>query len=236
MKALTVRFAAILAVVTMATAAQAAFIVNVDADGLDDGPVAYDAHFTFGGDTTTASSSVATTALYAGAGDSIFGGDGAALPDTYIYTYTPSVEGDNTAIPSGTHLGEGNIATGLPNGAKGLYNVYAAWPQTANVSGGLTQFTLQTLGSPDVVTQLDQNNRTQFNDDAGAPHDPWVYLGTVDYKLGAIVVIQEPSSANTFVSMRGAAVLYEKAPVPEPATGGLLVSALLALGTLRRRR
>lgn len=235
MKALTFRFAALCMAATMVTTTQAAFIINIDADGVDDGPVAYDAHFKFGGDTTTASSSVATTAVYAGAGDSIFGGDGTALPDTYIFTYTPSVEGDNTVIPAGTNLGEGNFASGLAAGGNGLYNVYAAWPNTANVSGGDTKYTLQTLGSPDVVTTLDQNNRVQFNDPTGATHDPWVYLGAVHYKVGAIVVSQEPTSANSFVSMRAASVMFEKA-IPEPATAGLVAMALSAIGIVRRRR
>ena len=93
--------------------ANASFIIEIDTDGLDDGVLTYNTNFSFGGDTTTASQSAATSALGMTGGDSIFGGDGVNLPDTYVYTYDLDVDGDNLALTAGAALnGSGNTASG----------------------------------------------------------------------------------------------------------------------------
>jgi len=204
------------------SAAQAGYLIEIDADGLDDGPVTYNTHFSFGGDTTTASSSVAGTAYGLIGGDSIFGGDGSASPDTYVFRYEPSVDVDNLVIPAGTDLGGGLLASGLSGGSPGLYAVYATWPFTENVSGGLTTFTATTAGDS-FVFSLDQNGGG----------DQWYKLGEIFWTSGPITVTQE-AGANTFVSMRSAGVLFEV--VPEPSTFALLGLGALSLAAWRRRR
>jgi hypothetical protein len=212
-------------VMFFALPAQAGFLVEVDTDGLDDGILTYNPDFSFGGDTTTASQSVASNALGMTGGDSIFGGDGVSQPDTYIITYNPAAEVDNLALAAGSDLGAGNTASGLVGGGAGLYNVYATWPFTANVGGGPTRYTISTDGHADLVSLVDQNGTG----------DVWVFLNTLDYSSGDIVVTQQPSGSNTFVSMRLAGVLFEA--VPEPSTVVLLMMGALALiiGWWRRK-
>ena len=87
-----------------AVRSEAAFLIQIDTDGLDDGVLTYNSHFTFGGDTTTASQSAPSTAYGLSAADSIFGGDGVAEPDTYVYRYNPTSDADNLAT-AGIELG-----------------------------------------------------------------------------------------------------------------------------------
>ena len=172
--------------------ANAAYLLEIDTDGADDGVLSFNSGFSFGGDTTTASQSSPASAFGLTGGDSIFGGDGGAEPDTYVYTYNPSVDGDNLSAPAGTDLGDGNTATGIAAGTPGTYAVYATWPFTVNVSGGDTSFTIATDGVADVTTLIDQNNGT---DGLG---NVWVKVGEIDYTSGDIVVTQQPSVANSF--------------------------------------
>ena len=165
---INIRLVVGLCALLMGTAAHGAFIFIIDIDGADDGPITYNSNFSFGGDTTTASTSVASSA-FGMSGDSIFGGDGSALPDTYVYTYTPGIDGDNLVLTPGQDLGSGNFASGAVAGGLGLYNVYATWPFTTNVSGGNTQYQLVTAGVLPVITTLNQNNQG----------NTWVLLGQI---------------------------------------------------------
>jgi len=207
------------ALLVVAACAHGGFLLEIDTDGLDDGVLTYNPGFSFGGDTTTASQSVTSPAYGTTGGDSIFGGDGSAFPDTYKYTYSPDTMSDNLVIPAGQDLGGGVLASGAVGGGPGVYSVYATWPSTANVSGGLTTFDVTTLGDSFSV-QLDQNN--QGGD--------WVKLGEINYTSGAIDVTQS-STVNSFVSMRAYGVLFEA--VPEPATVSLVI--LGGLMFIRRR-
>lgn len=203
-----------------AVSAQAAYLLEIDTDGKDDSVLTYNPGFSFGGDTTTASQSAASPAFGMTDGDSIFGGNGVNLPDTYVYVHSPDSQADNLVVPAGTDLGNGNLGSGLAGGIPGLYAVYATWPSTTNVSGGLTQYEVITNGDMFTV-QIDQNNKG----------GNWFKLGEINYTDGTIRVGQTAGS-NTFVSMRAAGVLFER--VPEPAT-----LSLLAIGSLliaRRRR
>ncbi|MGP1346716.1 MAG: hypothetical protein ACTS3F_08635 [Phycisphaerales bacterium] len=199
---LTVRMSRIAAGIMIASAlagvARSAYIIEIDIDGLDDGAIVYNPDFSFGGDTTTASSSIACLAYGMTGGDSIFGGNGTAFPDHYSYRYSPFGQPDNIAIPAGTPLGQGNTATGAPGGVAGVYRVYAAWPFTQTVSGGPVQYTVATPGDLFQVS-IDQNNQG----------DEWVLLGEITYAGGHIVVTQR-AGTNTFVSMRSAGVLFER--------------------------
>lgn len=210
---------------------RAAFILEIDTDGLDDGALSYNPGFSFGGDTTAASSSAASAAYGASGGDSIFGGDGLFDPDTYVYSYSPGTTPDNLVIPAGTDLGGGLLASGLAGGGAGTYRVYATWPFTTNVSGGDTRYTISTGGAPDLVVEVDQNNLG----------DEWILLGDISYTdlLAPITVTQE-SQSNTFVSMRAYGLLFEqitpRATIPEPSTFALFGLGLAVLVFRERRR
>jgi hypothetical protein len=217
------RIMALLVALALVQSAHAGYIFEIDTDGLDDGILTFNLDFSFGGDTTTASQSITSTAFGATGGDSIFGGDGVLLPDTYVYTHSPDSQPDNLLIPAGQDLGEGNIGTGVVGGGPGPYRVYAAWPFTSNVGGGLTNYEVTTAGDS-FLTSLDQNG-------GGAGRgDVWALLGTINYTGGAITVTQT-ATINSFVSMRGYGVLFEA--VPEPASATLLCAAGALL--LRRR-
>jgi len=204
---------------SVAGSARAAFIFEIDTDGLDDGPISYNPGFSFGGDTTTASSSITSLAFGCSGADAIFGGDGVNLPDTYLYEYAPDSLADNLVVPIGQDLGEGNVGTGVTGGDAGQYRVYATWGFTENVSGGDTTYEVSTAGDFFSIA-LDQNGRG----------DAWIYLGTIDYTSGSIMVTQY-CEINSFVSMRAYGLLFEK--VPAPASLGLLG---LAAAVSRRRR
>lgn len=210
-------------------AAHAAFMIQIDTDGLDDGVLTYSPNFTFGGDTTTASQSVAATTFGLTGGDSIFGGDGSASPDAYVYRYDPTTDADNL-VTSGAGiigvdlLGAPVAGTGLTGGAAGKYFVYATWPTTANVSGGLTTYAVES-GANSFAVQLDQNN-ADFGDN-------WVRLGVIDYDGSSGILVTQTSTTNTFVSMRAAGVLFE--PAPEPLSAVLALSGVAGLCAIRRR-
>lgn len=210
--------------------ASAAFIFEIDTDGADDGVLTFNPNFSFGGDTTTASQSATSSAFGTSGGDSIFGGDGSALPDTYLYSYTPDSEPDNLVIPMGQDLGDGNLASGLGGGGGGLYSVYATWPFTSNVSGGLTTYNVTTAGDGFSVS-IDQNG--------GGPGlgNVWVQLGDINYSAGAIAV-EQTAGSNAFVSMRAYGLLFEPvgAPIPEPSSAFLLLLGAVPLVLVRHRR
>ena len=181
-------------------------LVEIDTDGLDDGSIAWNPDFSFGGDTSTASQSAASGALGMTGGDSIYGGDGVASPDTYVYTYTPGSQADNLFLSAGTPLGDGNYATGGTGGGPGRYAVYATWPKTSNVSGGLTNYQTVTAGDGDLVS-VDQNG-PGGEGSVDTFGNVWVKVGEVDYLSGSITVTQTPTTS-TAVSMRAAGILFE---------------------------
>lgn len=206
--------------------ARGAYLLEIDTDGTDDGVLTYNPRFSYGGDTTTASQSTPSTAWGTNGADSIFGGDGSAQPDTYVYTYRPTLDADNLIIPAGTNLG-GGLATGAVGGLTGTYRVYATWPYSENVSGGLTRYTVSTAGDSFFV-DIDQNFKGNV----------WILLGEIDFSNPAsqITVTQEATEANSFVSMRSYALLFEATAVPEPATLSLLGLGLLLVRRKRRPR
>lgn len=221
------------AALLLTTSAQAAFVIEVDIDGADNGILTFSPNFGFGGDTSTASQSAPSAAVGLTGGDSIFGGDGTIQVDTYVYTYDIDVDGDNLNL-AGTALNDdGDVGSALPAGLTGQYDVYATWPLTSNVSGGPTQYTLAEGGNEIFSVLIDQNT-AQGSAENGAGNE-WVYLGSGLLDAGKTYVLtQQATGGNTFVSMRAAGVLFDRVRVPEPASMSLL--GISALGLLRRRR
>ncbi len=184
------------------TSAGAGYLIQIDTDGADNGPITFSPNFNFGGDTMNTSTSVAATAFGTTPGDSIFGGDGVSQPDTYVYVYNPPAHTDNLVIPFGTPLGEGNFGTGVVGGGNGVYRVYALWPFTENVSGGLTTYDVVAPGDNFSVS-LNQNNRG----------NAWVLLGTINY-TGGVITVRQTSTTNSFISMRAFGMLFERVVAP----------------------
>lgn len=220
------RVCVVVAAGMLAPMASAAYLFEIDTDGQDDGVLTFNSNFSFGGDTTTASQSAAAQLVGATGGDSIFGGNGSLMPDTYLYTYNPGVDGDNLALAEGTDLGGGNFSTGIAAGGAGRYRVYAGWPVTSNVSGGLVTYDVTTAGDSFSV-MIDQNTPNAVPNTAA----DWVLLGEIDFTSGSIDVAQM-SGNNTFVSMRAYGLLFE----PVPAPSGLAVIGVAGLFGARRRR
>lgn len=177
------------------SSAYGARVIEVDVDGLDDGVLSYSPYFSFGGDTTVAYQSVKGAALGLSGGDSIYGGNGSN--DTYVFSYIPGAHADNLFLDPGTPLGNGDYATGATGGGPGRYAVYATWPTTSNVAGGLTNYQVVTAGSG-----------ASFAVDQNSVGNVWVKLGEVDHTSGPITVTQTPTT-NAGVSMRAAGVLFE---------------------------
>ena len=176
---------------------QAAYLIEVDTDGLDNGVITYNPDFAFGGDTTSASQSAASSAVGLSGGDSIYGGNGSSFADTYVFTYAPDAQADNQYLDAGAALGNGNFASGAIGGGPGRYAVYAAWPFTTNVDGGLTNYQIATAGDSSLAS-INQNGSG----------NAWVKVGEIDYISGPITVTQT-ATANTSVSMRSAGILFE---------------------------
>lgn len=202
----------------------AAFLFEIDTDGVDDGVVTFNPRFSFGGDTTTATASSASIAFGTTGGDSIFGGDGVVSLDTYVYAYAPDSEPDNLAVAVGQDLGEGNSATGATGGQPGMYTVYATWNFTNNVTGGLTEYVVSTAGDSFTV-EINQNDASDLMGAAGRG-DVWVRLGEIDYTSGDITVTQSPTDGNTFISQRAYGLLFEAAgTTPGPTPGAVSIPA-----------
>lgn len=214
--------------VTSALTAHAAVVIEIDIDGAVNGAVTYSPNFSFGGDTTSASASTATPAVGLTGGNSIFGGNGVALPDTYIYSYTPGTAGNNYTPAAGTALNnDGDVSTGVLAGGSGVYNVYAAWPTTSNVSGLLTTYTLKQGASSLQSVSVNQNQLGTGNE--------WFFLFSATLDQSKTYQLIQEAGSNTFVSMRAAGALFDATAVPEPS--GLVVAVLGgAMLIVRRRR
>lgn len=245
MKKVTTHILALCFSLLTASMAQAAFIVEAHSTGK-----ANATNFSFGGDTTSASTSTAfSAAVGTQATGSIFGGNGSVV-DTYVYRYTPGVNLDNTVFAPGTILGstngfpgQGNVATGFVGGLPGPYNVYFTVPSSTNVSTAGSDFLITQDGAPidlqninlnDGGTGPDTNPGTGF---VGGANNAWYKLGTVMLTPGTTYTVTQSSNNATFVSQRGGAVMFEYA-IPEPSAvvlAGLGLASLLVGARLRRR-
>ena len=213
----------------MAVNVQAAYLIQVDTDGADDGPISFPANFSFGNGGTTASTSSHSAAVGLAPGDSIFGGDGTPA-DQYIFTYDLDVDGDNTPIAVGTPLnGAGDVAGGMAAGGSGRYKVYATWPFTSNVSGGDSNFAL----SDDLTNSLFNVDIDQNNGGAGSGNE-WILLGDVTLDAARTYTLTQTAGDSSFVSQRIEGILFDR--IPEPTTAVLAALSALGVAAARRRR
>lgn len=216
-----------------ANAAQAAFIVQVDTDGVTNNPAAGTFHpnLSFGNGGTTASFTTTSGTAAPGIqpGNTIFGGN-APNQDQYIFSYTPGTDADNFTFEEGAALGNGNTATGVTGGGSGLYNVYAAWPNTNNISDNGAVPTQYVASSDTVAATAGYNQDEDTNGDLVG--GGWVYIGQVQLTAGNTYTVTQTAPNTSFVSMRASGVMWE-AVVPEPTSLSLLA---LGVGALVRRR
>lgn len=209
-------------------AASASIIFEIDTDGLDDGTVTYNPNFSFGGGQTSATQSASSSAVGLTGGDSIFGGNGS--PDTYIMSYTPGTDADNQVFAPGTNLGNGNTATGLTGGVSGEYAVYATWPVSTNVTGGLTNYVLSDGITDLLTTTVDQQQP------GGVVGGDWVLLGTANLLSGTTYTITQTPTNSTFVSMRAAGYMFELQPAAVPEPSSMILLGLCGVGAVGGRR
>ena len=225
--------------------AQAAFVVAVDLDPAD-GPQSLNPNFSFGGDTTSASDSTASAAVGMPPHQSLFGGNGVTLGDTYIASYTPGVDADNFSPTAGSLLGSTTgfgteTASGIAGGTSGTYKVYVTVPASTNVNPAGSDFTVTGDGAPVVLNAVNLNDGGTGADlDAGpafvgGANNAWYLLGEVQLTAGNTYSVIQAAKANTFVSQRLAGVMWEK-QIPEPTSLIVLgIGSVLGL-TLRRRK
>ncbi len=219
------------------SSAQAGYVLEIDTDGADDAVLTFNPNFGFAGTTTTASQSIFSTGAGLTGGDSIFGGDGDfGTSDTYTYTYTPAVDGDNngTNLIAGEILNQfGTTGSNLLAGGSGLYNIYAIWPHTNNVSSPPAVYTLSDGIGTLFSVPINQNTAMPPRDvDGDLMLDPgsggeWVFLGSATLDANTTYTLTQDSTGTGFVSMRAAGVLFDA--VPEPASLGLMGLGVLAM-------
>jgi len=228
----------------LAGVTSAAFIVDADTA---------DPNFSFGGDTTSATSSIASAAVGAGP-SSLFGGNGSnangnpfdpATADTYVFRYDLA-NADNFSPAAGSLLGSTTgfgteSASGLSGGMSGTYNVYITTPASTNVNALGSLVTINgDAGTSDVLPAVDFNNGgtgADLDPDTafvGGANNSWLLIGTVDLTAGSSYTVTVQANTNSFVSQRVAAVMWEA--VPEPGSLSLLMLGCLGSLLLRRRR
>jgi len=225
---------------------QAAFVAAVDLDPVD-GPQSLHPNFSFGGDTTAASDSTASFAVGLPPHQSLFGGNGSALGDTYIMSYTPGTDADNFFPASGDLLGSTTgfgteLASGVLGGGSDSYKVYITVPASGNISA-TSNFTVTGDGAPVVLAAVDLNDGgTGADADAGpafvgGANNAWFLLGTVDLTAGTTYTVTQDATANTFVSQRLAGVMWEaQTAIPEPTSLALIGLGGMAMLLVNRRR
>jgi len=213
--------AMVLILASYSTLASAAFIVEAHSSGKAN------ANYSQGGnvlrESTPPSSAIGTIATH-------HRWSSTADADPMVFSYTPGVDLDNTVLVPGTDLGNGDLASGLPGGISGVYNVYATWPASTNVTGGPSTITVTNDGTP-VVSSHDLNTGG-----SGTPggNDAWLLVASgVPLSIGNTYSVSFERSSATWVSQRVHGVMWEL-QIPEPSS--LLLSALGMLGVAGFRR
>ena len=164
---------------------------------------------------------------------SVYGGE------PYTYTYTPGVDGNNTAFSSATVLNSpaGIFASGLAAGGAGIYKVYHVFPQTTNASGQPTLYQILLNGGTTGVTMIKASQDQNVSDGTtGVGTGLWELIGQVSIQdANDVLTLQVNTTTTGFVGARTAGVLIDYvSPIPEPHAASLL--GLSGLVLLYRRR
>jgi hypothetical protein len=209
----------------LAVNVEAAFIVETDVAGLAN------ANYIGDGIPSSAAWPSPSRALGVTAPSAVFGGTGERV---YVFSYTPSPIGcldvDNVTFSPGADLldvgaepGQG-IASGKAGGGTGLYNVYATWRASENVSDGGVAFTITSEGDDVVLPMVQQ--RTSLE---AAGSDNWLLIAErIPLVTGrTYTVTQVANDPVNYVSMRSHGVLWEFVEAEEPladvvAAGGVI--------------
>lgn len=148
---------------------------------------------------------------------SLFSGTGAAgSTDTYVYSYTPGVDLDNTTFDPGEDLGNSRAATGMIGGETGFYNVYITWPPTTNV-GSTCTITITNDADDVVVANVDMN--TSGTGTPGGNNYWWLIAERVELTAGQTYTVTQQADGSAYVSIRSHGVMWEAdEPILVPAT------------------
>jgi hypothetical protein len=214
MRRFTVLAAAMIAATTLSTA-NAAFIVQPDVDGVANTGTLNQTHISFNpklsfpnasGPTNVGVAVAAPGLVGVQPGNTIFGGNSATV-DRYQWTYKPGTDADNAAFTTGQALGAGNLATGLTGGGSGLYRVYAAWLQSANISdnGAVPTNYIATGDGPSAIANYNQDEDTN----GAVVGNVWQLIGLVNLTAGNTYTVTQAAPNSSFVSMRAAGVMWE---------------------------
>jgi hypothetical protein len=209
---------------------QAAFMVETDKGMLFGGtPLAPENYSGDGIESTWGASN--STAVGTQAGNAVFGGTGDHI---YTFFYTPSPVGcldvDNTVYAAGTDLGNGNLATGLTGGGAGLYNVYATWCDSDNVTQNNANFTI--TSEDDDVSLLNVQQWGTVSPPPGS--DTWLLIAErVPLITGRTYTITQTQASDIipipYVSMRSHGVMWEFVEPIEPLADIVVDGGVLSL-------
>ena len=185
----------------LASSVHAAYLVEVHPSGLGQS--------SFDGD---GRDSVPSKALGLTASNSFFGsleGD-----DIYTIRYIPGTDGDNLTLSAGEDLGNGRVASGVPGGENGIYNIYATWPRSENVNIAGSKVSIRVQDGADLIT-LEKVVMNVDDPDNPGGSNAWALLGQVEMDASLTYeVVFEANASGSFVSQRLHGVLFE-AQIPD---------------------
>ena len=156
---------------------------------------------------------------------------GGTVDHVYTFYYTPSPFGsldvDNVVFTGGTDLGNGDLATGLVGGGAGLYNVYATWRASDNVTQNNANFTV--ASEAEDVSLL---NVQQYGITVPLPpgSDTWLLLAErVPLITGRTYAVTQAAVVDNWVSMRSHGVMWEFVEPIEPLTDVVVPGGVLSI-------